>query len=184
VPDCPACKTPLAGDEAFCLQCGARLVPEPEPRQNWTMPAAIIVVIALIAIGGVVFALNQVSDDAEREATKPTIVVERPQQPGSDEKPTDVAAWPDGTSAYTVVLAAASDETTARARATAAVGGGIPAGVLDSTNYPTLDPGMWLLFAGRYDTEAEAAEDAARYVAAGFPDAEAAFVSDQDAPPG
>ena len=148
------------------------------------MPAAIIVVIALIAVGGVVFALNQVSDDAEREATKPTIVVERPQQPGSEEKPTDVAAWPDGTSAYTVVLAQASDETTARARATAAVGGGIPAGVLDSTNYPTLDPGMWLLFAGRYDTEAEAAEDAARYVAAGFPDAEAAFVSDQDAPPG
>ena len=29
------------------------------------------------------------TDDAEREATKPTIVVERPQQPGSEEKPTD-----------------------------------------------------------------------------------------------
>jgi hypothetical protein len=148
------------------------------------MPTAIIVAIALIAIGGVVFALNEVSDDAEREATKPTIVVERPQQAGSDEKPTDVGAWPEGTSAYTVVLARASDETTARARATAAVGGGIPAGVLDSTDYPTLDPGMWILFAGRYDTESEAAEDAARYVAAGFPDAEAAFVSDQDTPPG
>ena len=43
---------------------------------------------------------------------------------------------------------------------------------------------MWILFAGRYDTEADAAEDAARYVAAGFPDAEAAFVSDQAAPAG
>jgi hypothetical protein len=148
------------------------------------MPGAIIVVIALIAIGGVLFALNQVSDDAEREATKPTIVVERPQQPGSDDKPTDVAAWPDGTSAYTVVLARTSDETDARARATAAVGGGLPVGVLDSSDYATLDPGMWILFAGRYETEAEAAEDAAQYVAAGFPEAEAAFVSDQAAPAG
>jgi len=148
------------------------------------MPGAIIVVIALIAIGGVLLALNQVSDDAEREATKPTIVIEQPQQPGSEEKPTDVAAWPEGTSAYTVVLAKTSDETAARARATAAVGGGLPVGVLDSSDYMTLDPGMWILFAGRYDTEAEAAEDAARYVAVGFPDAEAAFVSDQAAPAG
>ena len=52
VPDCPACKTPLTGDETFCLQCGTRLVPEPEPRQSWTMPAAIIVAIAVIAVGG------------------------------------------------------------------------------------------------------------------------------------
>jgi hypothetical protein len=180
VPDCPACKTPLAGDEAFCLQCGARLAPAPEPRQSWTIPGAIIVVIALIAIGGVVFALNRVSSDAEREATKPTIVVERPQQPGSEDTPTEVASWPAGSSAYTVVLARTPDETTARARAAAAVDGGIPAGVLDSTDYPTLDPGVWVLFAGRYDTQAEAAEDAARYVAAGFPDAEAAFVSDRE----
>lgn len=159
-------------------------MPEPEPRQSWATPGAIIVVIALIAIGGVVFALDQVESDAEREATKPALVVQRPQQPGNGEKPTDVAAWPAATAAYTVVLAKSSDETTARARATAAVGSGIPAGVLDSTDYPSLDPGMWILFAGRYDTQADAAEDAARYVAAGFPTAEAAFVSDRSPPPG
>jgi hypothetical protein len=184
VPDCPTCNTPLKGDEAFCLQCGTRLVPEPEPRQSWATPGAIIVVIALIAIGGVVFALDRVESDAEREATKPAIVVQPPQQPGNEEKPTDVAAWPAGTAAYTVVLAKASDETTARARATAVVGGGIAAGVLNSTDYPTLDPGMWILFTGRYDTRADAAEDAARYVAAGFPDAEAAFVGDRRPPAG
>lgn len=170
---------PLAGRENFCLHCGTRLVAEPEPRQSWTMPGAIIVVIALIAVGGVLFALDQVESDAEREATKPAVVVERPQPPGGEAKPTDVAAWPAGTAAYTVVLAESPDETTARARATAAVGGGIPVGVLDSDSYPTLEPGRWLLFVGRYDTRAEAAEEAARYVAAGFPDAEAAFVSDR-----
>jgi hypothetical protein len=142
------------------------------------MPGAIIAVIALIAIGGVVFALDQVESDAEREATKPAVVVERPKPPGG-EQPTDVAAWPTGTSAYTVALADAPDETTARARATAAVSGGVPAGVLQSDSYPTLDPGIWVVFAGRFDTRSEAEEAATRYVAAGFPDAEAVFVSDQ-----
>jgi predicted nucleic acid-binding Zn ribbon protein len=179
VPHCPACNTPLTGGETFCLQCGTRLVPEPEPRRSYATPAAIIAVIALIAVGAVVFALNQVESDAEREATKPAIVVKPPDQSGSEDKPTDVAAWPAGTSAYTVVLAQTPDEATARARATAAVGGGVPAGVLDSDAYPTLQPGMWVLFTGEFDTQAEAAEEAARFVASGFPEAAAAFVSDR-----
>jgi len=179
VPACPNCNTPLDGHETFCLQCGTRLVPEPEPRQSWATPGTIIVAIALIAVGGVVFALDRVESDAEREATKPAIVVERPKPPGSEEKPTDVAAWPAGTAAYTVVLAQTPDEAAARTRATATVGGGVPAGVLDSDGYPTLEPGMWVLFVGRFDTETEAAREAARYAAAGFPDAGVAFVSDQ-----
>ena len=178
MPACPTCNTPLDGDEAFCLQCGTRLVPEPEPRQSWATPALIIGAIAVIAIVGVLVALDQVESDAEREATKPAIVVERPQPPGSEEKPTDVAAWPDGTSAYTVSLARMPDEDIARARATAAVGAGIPAGVLDSDAYPTLEPGAWVLFVGRFDTETEAAREAASYAAAGFPEAQVAFVSD------
>ena len=152
-------------------------MPEPEPRQSWTMPAAIIVAIALVAVAGVLFALDRVESDAEREATKPAIIVQQPQPPGSTNTPTKVATWPAGVDAFTVVLAETPDETTARARATAAVGGGVPAGVLQSDAYPTLEPGMWVLFAGRFDTRAEAVEEAARYVAAGFPDAEAAFVS-------
>jgi len=173
---------PLAGGETFCLHCGTRLVPEPEPQQSWAMPGAIIAVIALIAVGGVVFALNQVESDAEHEATKPAIVVERP-KPGG-EAPTSVATWPAGTSAYTVALAQTPDETTARARATAAVAGGVPAGVLESDAYPSLDPGAWLIFAGRFQTRVDAEEEATRYVAAGFPDAEAVFVGQQPGPSG
>jgi hypothetical protein len=159
-------------------------VAEPAPRQSWTAPALIIGAIALIAIVGVLVALDQVESDAEREAAKPAIVVERPQPPGSQEKPTDVAAWPEGTAAYTVSLARMDDESLARARATAAVGAGIPAGVLDSDAYPTLEPGAWVLFAGRFDTETEAAREAARYAAAGFPEAQVAFVSDGSEPQG
>jgi hypothetical protein len=142
------------------------------------MPIGIIAVIALIAVVGVLIALDQVESDAEREATKPAIVVERP-KPARGDQPTDVAAWPTGTSAYTVALAEAADEPSARARAAAAVNGGVPAGVLQSDSYPTLDPGKWLVFAGRFETRSEAEEEATRYVAAGYPDAEAVFVSDQ-----
>jgi sporulation related protein len=153
-------------------------VPEPEPRQSWAMPAAIIAAIALLAVGAVVFALNQVESDAEKEATKPTLVVKPPTPPGSGDQPADVATWPAGTSAYTVALAETPDETAARARAAAAATGGVPAGVLQSDAYPSLDPGMWVLFAGRFDTRAEAEAEATRYVASGFPDAKAVFVSD------
>lgn len=172
---------PLAGGETFCLQCGTRLVPEPEPRQSWAMPAAIIAAIAVIALAGVLIALDQVESDAEREATKPALVVERPKPPGGN---TSVASWPAGRSAYTVALAEAPDETTARARATAAARGGAAVGVLESDAYPTLDPGTWVIFAGEFDTESEAEEEATRYVAAGFPDAEAVFVSEQPPPGG
>ena len=133
--------------------------------------------IAVIAVGGVLFALDQVESDAEREATKPATVVERLRPPVSANGPTEVQTWPAGASAYTVALAATPDETDARTRAEAAARGGLRVGVLDTDAYPTLDPGMWVLFSGRYDTREEAAEDAARYVIAGFPAAQVAFVS-------
>jgi hypothetical protein len=179
VPDCPSCRSPLTGDEIYCLQCGTRLVPEPEPRPSWTVPAAIVVAIALLAVGGVVFALERVESDAEREATKPATIFEGAGRPGSETKPTDVATWPAETSAYTVVLATTPDEVEARAQATAAVGSGVPAGVLDSDRYPTLEAGEWMLFTGRFDTRSQAVKEAARYAATGFPNARAEFVSEQ-----
>lgn len=152
---------------------------EPAPRPSWTVPSAIVVAIALLAVAGVVLALERVESDAEREATKPATIFEQAGRPGSETKPTDVAAWPAGTSAYTVVLATNPDEVEARAQATAAVGSGVPAGVLDSDGYPTLEPGDWVLFTGRFDTRGQAAKEATRYAATGYPNARAEFVSEQ-----
>ena len=155
-------------------------MPEPEPRPSWTVPAVIVGAIAVLAIGGVFFALEQVESDAEREATKPAQVVERPSPEEGGRRPTQVAEWPAGDAAYTVVLARAPDEASARAQATAALGGGVPAGVLDSDRYPTLEPGTWMLFAGRFESRADAAAEATRYAAEGFPDAQARFVSEDE----
>ena len=175
---CPACNTPLDGDEIFCLQCGTRLVPEPEPEQSWTVPAVIIGAIALIAVGAVFFTLQQVESDAEREAAEPAEVVARP--PANGGNGGGVAEWPAGRSAYTVVLAQAPNETTARTQATAALDADVPAGVLESDRYPTLEPGTWVVFAGRFDSLEEAAAAADRFAEAGFPDAEPRFVGEEE----
>ena len=185
MPSCPSCTAPLVGDETYCLQCGTRLVPEPEPRPSWTVPAVIVGVIAVVAVASVFIALREVESDAERQATKDVPVVERPEtSTTAEERPRGVASWPEGDSAYTVVLAQEEDEASARARAAAAVGSGVPAGVLDSDRYPTLEPDTWMLFAGRFSTREDAAAEAAAYAAEGFPDAEARFVSEDEPPIG
>ena len=180
--ECPTCRAPLDRDATFCLQCGTRLVAEPEPRPRWGVPATIVAVIALVAIGGVVFALEQVESDAEREATKPAAVLERPEPEApveGDARPTEVASWPPRTSAFTVALARLPDETTARARAAAAIDSGIPVGLLDAEGHPTLASSDWLMFSGRFESRATAVEEAARFATAGFPDAEVVFVSER-----
>ena len=176
MPSCPSCNAPLDGDEIFCLQCGTRLVPEPEPERSWTVPAVIIGTIALLAVGAVFFALRQVESDAEREAAEPSQVVST----GDGRDGSKVAEWPAGRSAYTVVLAQAPNETIARTQATAALDADVPAGVLESDRYPTLEPGTWVLFAGRFESLDEAEAAATRYAAAGFPDAEPRFVGDEE----
>jgi hypothetical protein len=182
VSNCPSCGSPLSGDETFCLQCGYRIVPAPPEEPGFGVPTFIVAAIALLAIGGIVFALDRVESDAEKSARKRVPIVTQPEPLKSDEKPTDVEAWPAGTSAYTVLLASEDDETAARSRATAAVGAGVPAGVLNSSDYPTLEPGRWVLFTGRFDTRELAAEEATRFAALGYPEAEAGFVSDQREP--
>ena len=182
VSKCFSCGSPLSGDEIFCLQCGQRLVAEPPEEPNFRLPIAIVAVIALLAVGGTVFALEQVESDAEDSASRDVPIVTQPDARESESKPTDVLAWPAGTSAYTVVLDTTADESSARARATAAVGGGVAAGVLDSDAYPTLAPGEWVLFTGKFDSREAAAEEARRYAALGYPEARAEFVSDQRRP--
>jgi predicted MFS family arabinose efflux permease len=53
-------------------------VPEPPPRQDWRLPAAIVAAIALLCVGAIAYALARVESDAEKAATKPAPVVTQP----------------------------------------------------------------------------------------------------------
>jgi hypothetical protein len=69
---------------------------------------------------------------------------------------TRLESWPAGLSGWTVVLATSHTEADAVATAQQIASKGIQVGVLDSSQHPRLAPGEWLVFTGRYPTEAVA----------------------------
>jgi mannan endo-1,4-beta-mannosidase len=72
----------------------------------------------------------------------------------------DVAGWPAGEEAYTVVLMSSTSRTAAEERARELTTAGTEAGVLQSDDFSSLRPGYWVVFSGTYETE-EAASQAA-----------------------
>ena len=68
-----------------------------------------------------------------------------------------LAEWPEGKSAWTVVLASTGSRAEAEKKAQAA---GADAGVLHSDDYSSLRKGYWVVFAGQY-ADQEAAQSAA-----------------------
>jgi hypothetical protein len=107
---------------------------------------------------------------------------EAPAAPGEDpaaDTPNDTAApaeprgllldWPDGLTAHTVVLVTTSDRPAALRLARQAARSGIEAGMLRSDEY-NLGSGLWIVFAGRFDTP-EGATRQANDLAERFPGA-------------
>jgi hypothetical protein len=82
-------------------------------------------------------------------------------------------AWPVGLTAWTVVLATLSKHGHTRAAAERIARGVTAPGiaVLDSSSHPRLRPALWIVFAGRYATRAQAGRAARRVQAAGAPHA-------------
>ena len=69
------------------------------------------------------------------------------------------AEWPAGKSGWTVVLASDASESDARDKARDFAGEGIAGvGVLDSDDFSSLKGGYWVVFAGQYDSQSEAAD--------------------------
>jgi hypothetical protein len=79
-----------------------------------------------------------------------------------------IAKWPAGESAYTVVLISAKSRSQADTKAREAKDRGIPAGILRSNNYSSLNPGYWVVFAGQYDDAEAARAKASDYQGQGF----------------
>jgi hypothetical protein len=118
-------------------------------------------------------------------APQPTITTgPLPSAPGSPSSPTATtprpkpnapAVWPAGESGYTNVLESlpvAAGRSNALARARRARQNGIrTVGVLLSSQYSSLHPGYYVVFAGIYRTQAEAVAGLGTAHAKGFPDA-------------
>ncbi len=65
----------------------------------------------------------------------------------------EIADWPAGKDAWTIVLESSSTEEAATARAQELIEQGVPVGLLSSDEYPSLEPGRWVVFSGQYDSQ-------------------------------
>jgi predicted nucleic acid-binding Zn ribbon protein len=79
-----------------------------------------------------------------------------------------LATWPPGQVGYSVILLSTTDREEAVQAARDAVHADIGAGYAQSDRFTTLEPGRWIVFAGRFDTLKQAEQAAARYRRKGF----------------
>jgi eukaryotic-like serine/threonine-protein kinase len=111
---------------------------------------------------------------APTTTTAPTSTAPRPSASG-------LLEWPAGRSGYTVVLASipsSSGRSAAVARAHDARRAGLPqVGVLLSSDFASLRPGYWVVFAGVYGSRGEAQTALGSAAVRGFPGAYPARVS-------
>lgn len=62
---CPRCATPLAGNQDWCLACGAAARTALAAPPNWRLPAAVLATLAALAVIALVGAFVVATDDDE-----------------------------------------------------------------------------------------------------------------------
>jgi SPOR domain len=176
---CPSCGAETGTGQLVCTNCGARLAlgrRRPDRRVALLVAAA---AAAMFVAAGAGFALSEITGDggddtpaANEAARAPTTSSAAPDEPRENrraEAPADRAPreprrrllldWPDGLTAHTVVLVTTSDRAAALRLARQAARSGIETGLLRGADY-NLGSGLWVVFAGRFDTPEGAARQA------------------------
>jgi hypothetical protein len=191
---CAQCGAELADDQEWCLECGgARTMIHRAP--DWRVPVVVIGIVVASAIAVLVVALLNTSSNSNsgaaaqspapaapvtstRTAVATTSASRSPAKTTATTGATttattgttataNVAGWPAGLPGWTVVLASSHSQQVAYADASRVANAGIQVGVLDSTEHPKLAPGYWVVFSGRYPTQAAAAVAAERLISLG-----------------
>jgi septal ring-binding cell division protein DamX len=167
---CPRCGADLTPQQEWCLNCGADVSSTIAAPPSWRGPIALVGGVLVIALIALVLALIELAGDAEQVAEQPaatakpvptTTTVPTPESttipPATDDgtpgTTPEIADWPAGKDAWTVVLEAAGTREAAEARANELAQQGTAVGILDSNDYPTLEPNKFVVFSGQYDTE-------------------------------
>jgi predicted nucleic acid-binding Zn ribbon protein len=101
-------------------------------------------------------------------APEPAPPAEEPQASGPE-------TWPEGEEAFTVVLLTTKSKQTADETADKAIAAGLPAGVLESSDFKRFEPGLYVVFSGQFDN-VDAASTKAQQVSDKNPGAYARFV--------
>jgi hypothetical protein len=177
---CPSCGAGTEPGQLVCTSCGTRLgLAERKPNRTLALLAAVAVVLVLGAAASG-FALSEITSDeadgsgggSDTAATQapPAAAEGEPQEPSRAGGPADTAPqpeprrrllldWPEDLTAHTVVLVTSSDRPAALRLARDAARSGIAAGMLRGDDF-NLVAGLWVVFAGRFDSPEGAARQA------------------------
>jgi hypothetical protein len=93
---------------------------------------------------------------------------ERDRKPRENTASRKLETWPPGEVGYSVILLSSADRAEAKQTALDAAHADIPAGYAQSDDFTTLEPGRWIVFAGRFDSLRDAERAAQRYRRKGF----------------
>jgi predicted nucleic acid-binding Zn ribbon protein len=175
VTSCPRCGEPAERGQLVCLECGSRIALKQEGRERRSLEhlPAVVLLLCVVVIGAVAlgFALSELTDDSDHDAERTAQPTPSPPKADAGTPQTETSAapqqpsrsllleWPAGVSAYTVVLVTTGDRPAARRVAREAAQSGVEAGLLRSDDYD-LGTGLWIVFAGRFDTQASAERQA------------------------
>jgi hypothetical protein len=168
---CPRCGSTLTPEQEWCLQCGADVSSTIAAPPSWRGPVALVGGLLVIALAALVLALVELAGDAEQVSQQPAATATPTVAPTTTAVPTpeattippatddgtgsttpEIADWPAGKDAWTVVLESSSTREAAEARANELAQQGVPVGILNSDDYGSLEPGKHIVFSGQYDS--------------------------------
>jgi hypothetical protein len=191
VTSCPRCGEPAEPGQLVCVECGSRIALKEEggERRSLDRLPAVALLLCVVVIGAAAlgFALSELTDDSGGDSSaadrtsepRPSADTGAPQtetETGEAQQPSKslLMKWPKDLTAYTVVIVSSGDRPAAKRVAVEAAQTGLEAGMLRSDDFD-LGTGLWIVFAGRFDTQ-ESAERQAGNLGERYPGAYATQV--------
>ena len=182
---CPRCGARLSAEQEWCLDCGAAVSTRIAEPRGWRASIAVVGVLLALALVAVILAIVELAGPAETitevpqtptpaATAAPSATPAPGEEGGATPAPTttpsaspegsatpaaDLAQWPSGKTAWTVVLNSSGTREDAERIAGELAGKGVPGvGVIDSDDFESLGPDSFVVFSGVYDSEALAQE--------------------------
>jgi hypothetical protein len=88
---CPACGSPVASDQSWCLECGAAARTRIAKLPRWRAATIAVTVAVVLAIGGLIYAFVKLSSGNGTVTTTPTITQTVPAAAAPTPAPTTTA---------------------------------------------------------------------------------------------
>ena len=184
---CPRCGARLSAEQEWCLDCGAAVGTRIAEPRGWRTSVAVVGVLLALALLAVILAIVELAGPAETVTEVPQTPTPAPtvappattpapgEEGGATPTPTqtpsespeggasapaaELAEWPEGKTAWTVVLNSSGTQEDAERLAAELAGKGVTGvGVIDSDDFESLGPDSFVIFSGTYDERAEAEE--------------------------